>query len=189
MYWLLADERTDDHELSLNGIPPTVEQMDIRFDLGEFLDTEVPVIEVAYQLRDGQYMADSIEVTPRLGLLINEKVRSIFKKVAVDNVQYFPAKLVEEETGNVTEEYCFANIVGKYSAVDFSKSELEFFDDGDIRFIDKLVLEIDENQDLGHIFRLAEFSSLIIVSDPLKKAIEESGVTGMAVYKPEEYEL
>jgi hypothetical protein len=189
MYWLLADERTNDYELSLEGIPPVMEKLGVRFDSGEFLNAEVPVIPVTYRLRDGEYMADSIEVAPRLGLLINGEVKSIFDKVGVDNVQYFPARLVEEKTGSVNKEYCFANIVGKYSAVDFSKSDLELYDDGDIRFIDKLVLDIDENQDLGHLFRLAEFPYLIIVSDALKEAIEKKGVTGMAVYNPEDYEL
>ncbi|MFQ5559441.1 MAG: hypothetical protein ACE5FU_02495, partial [Nitrospinota bacterium] len=75
------------------------------------------------------------------------------------------------------------------ACVDQSQSELVLFDDGEIEIIDKLVLDLSEFNDYGHIFRLAEFPSLLVISQELKTKIEEIGLTGFKVYNPEEFSL
>jgi hypothetical protein len=73
--------------------------------------------------------------------------------------------------------------------VDFESSELELSDDGDIQFIDQLSLNLSEDEDYGHIFRLAEFLPITVISDELKQALEASKTIGYRIYAPEDFDL
>jgi hypothetical protein len=41
----------------------------------------------------------------------------------------------------------------------------------------------------GHIFRCSEFTPILIISDELKQRLESARVTGIKIYKPEEFSL
>ena len=134
-------------------------------------------------------MVDNIPAYGCSGLLINKKVKSVFDGLPVDNIQYFDARLIDQATQKVLVPYWIANIIGKVACVDRAGSSLVCFDDGQIQFIDKLVLLPMTDGQHGHIFRLAEFLPAIVISDALKEALTDSGVTGFTYYKPEEFSL
>jgi hypothetical protein len=73
--------------------------------------------------------------------------------------------------------------------VDHSQSDLDYYDDGKIRFIDKLALTPMPGSKHARIFRLAEFLPVMIVSDVLKNALTEQKITGFTFYKPEDFSL
>ncbi len=189
MYWVLANERSDEFELSIDSVPPYLEDNDIHFDQGDLIKNECPIIDYPYTKHPKDRMTDNIVAATQAGLLVNEKLRGLFSSLNITNIQFFAARLLESSSGAVEEAYCFANIVGKYSCVDQDESELEYYDDGSIEFIDKLVLNLSEDIDYGHIFRLAEFLPVVVISDALKQALEENDITGVKIYKPEEFEL
>lgn len=189
MYWIMMSERSDEYELSLDGLPVVIENMDLNFDYGNFITEKLPMIDIHYVQHPEERKTDNLVAPTRLGLLINEKVKSIFDSLNIRNIQYFAAQLFDSNSNDVDKGYCIANIVGKYSCVNIDESELEFFDDGDIEFIDKLVLNIDEGSDCGHIFRMAEFPAILVISDELKNKVDEIGVSGLKIYKPEEFSL
>jgi len=189
MHWIMMNERTDEYEISIDNLPPLIKNLDLNFDYGDLIPVNLPVIDVPYDLQLDERMTDVIVVATRVGLLVNAKVKSIFDALKVTNIQYFPTRLIKSDTNEIDQGYCIANIVGKNKCVDFEKSELELFDDGDIEFIDKLVLNIDEQGDYEHIFRLAEFPALLVISDMLKNEIEAARVTGLKIYKPEEFSI
>lgn len=189
MYWILMSERSDENELSLDGLPSIFDALDINLDYGNLINTPIPVIDIHYSNTDNFAMTDNIVASPRMGLLINAKVKNIFDALNIDNVQYFKSRLIDDNTKVINSDYCLANIIGKIACVDKAKSELELFPDGDIRFIDKLVLNLDKNNDYGHIFRLAEYSTLLVISNALKVELENNNVTGFKFYTPEEFSL
>lgn len=182
-------ERSDEYELSIDGLPPMVEALDLNFDYGNFIPTKLPLIDVPYSQHSDERKTDNIVSPTRLGLLINDKIKAIFDDLNIENIQYFKARLIESASGDIDESYLVANVVGKYACVDHAKSELEYFSDGDIQFIDKLVLDLDPSIDYGHIFRLSEFPPVLVISEPLKLKLESSGVTGLKIYQPEQFSL
>ena len=189
MYWILMSERSDENELSLDVLPPVFDSLDISFDHGNLISTPIPLIDIPFSNADNSIMTDNFVASPRMGLLINAKVKNIFDALNIDNVQYFKSRLIDENTNAINDDYCLINIIGKISCVDKAQSELELFPDGDIRFIDKLVLNLNDNTDYGHIFRLAEYSPLLIINNELKTALETKNVTGFKIYKPEDFSL
>lgn len=182
-------ERSDENELSLDLLPPIFDSLDISFDYGNVVSAPIPLIDIHFSNIEKFAITDNLVAPPRIGLLINAKVKSIFDALNIDNVQYFKSRLIDDNKNTISDDYCLANIIGKVSCVDRSKSELELFSDGDIRFIDKLVLNLNDNTDYGHIFRLAEYSTLLVISDVLKAAFDTHHVTGFQIYKPEDFSL
>lgn len=189
MYWILMSERSDEYELSIDVLPPMVDALDLNFDYGNYIQDNVPVIEVPYSQHPDERKTDNIVSPTRLGLLINSKVKAVFDDLHVENIQYFRAKLIEDNSVEIDDSYFIANIIGKYACVDDAGSELEYFDDGDIQFIDKLALDLAPQTDYGHIFRLGEFPPILVISDLLKQRLEASGVTGIKIYRPEDFSL
>lgn len=189
MYWILASERADENELSIDGVPSFFDQLNIDFSLGKSISKSFPIIELSYTNADGFIKTDNIAVSPRLGLLISDRVKTIFKRLGIENVQLFKSKLIDLNTNDVDESYDFVNIVGILSCIDQNKSELEFYNDGQIEFIDSLVLNIAENEVRSHIFRIAEYPSLIVISDELKEQLEKFCITGVKIYAPEDFSL
>lgn len=189
MYWILMSERSDEYELSIDELPPTLETLGLRFDHGNHMPVTLPKIDIPYIQQPDEHKTDNIVAPTRLGLLINAKIKAIFDSLGINNIQYYDARLVESTSGATDESYMLANVVGKYACVDEAASKLEYFDDGEIEFIDELALELDEGADYGHIFRLAEFPPILIISNALKVQLEKNHITGFKVYKPEEFSL
>ncbi len=189
MYWILASERTDEYELSLDRLPPLLVKLGIGLADGALVTQSITTIDVPYEQHSEEYKTDNIVCSPGHGWLINKKFKDVLDSVGLTNIQYFGAKMINTESGEISEEYCIANIIGAYSCVDTGSSELEYFDSGRISFIDKLVLNLTDGTDYGHIFRIGEYLSLVVISDQLKQAIEAAGITGVKIYKPEEFSI
>lgn len=187
MYWILMSERSDEYEVSIDVLPPDVEKHDLHFDYGNIVTSAPAAIDVPFPLHPEERMTDNVVSPTRLGLLINSKVKSVFDSFNIKNIQYFKAHLIEKNGQNIAQDYCVANVVGKFSCVDHGSSTLEYHDDGDIFLIDKLVLELKDGVDYGHIFRLAEFPPILVISEPLKAALEESGITGFKYYPSDNF--
>lgn len=188
MYWILMSERSDEYEASIDDLPVRVSELELSFDSGSAMAESPPVIEVPLERHADESLTDNLVVPTRLGLLINGKVKAVFDKLGIGNIQYFRARLVGPG-GHADSSYWIANVIGARACVDTARSELTFFRDGGIEFIDKLALDLQPNVDHGHIFRLAEFPALLIISDALKGELESAGVTGFRIYRPEEFTL
>jgi hypothetical protein len=189
MYWVMMSERSNEYELSIDGTPPLIEQHDWRFDCGVKQPAPLPVIDVPFEIQPDERMVDNIPAYGCRGLLINDRVKAVFDGLKIDNIQYYSARLVNQDTGQILSPYWIANILGKIACVDHSQSDLDYYDDGKIRFIDKLALTPMPGSKHARIFRLAEFLPVMIVSDMLKNALTEHKITGFTFYKPEDFSL
>jgi hypothetical protein len=189
MYWIMLSERSDEYELSIDATPEIIEQQNLRFDCGDLLAKLPSLIDVPFDMQPDETMVDNIPAYGCRGLLINKKVKSVFEGLNIDNIQYVKARLINLRTNEILEPYWIANIVGKIACVDQEKSELEYYEDGQIKFIDKLVFKPMKDLQYGHIFRYAEFLPVIVVSDELKNALQGHDVSGFAFYRPEEFSL
>lgn len=189
MYWVMMSERSSEHELSLDGTPPLIERHDWRFDLGLEQPASLPVIDVPVSIRPDEHLTDNIPAYGCRGLLINGRVRAVFEGLRLGNVQYYHARLVDRETGQVLAPFWIANIVGRSACVDHDLSDMDYYPDGDIRFIDRLALTPMADEEGPRIFRMAEFLPAMIANDAVKDAIVEQRITGFSFYRPEDFSL
>ena len=188
MYWVMANERSDENELSIDGIPPMIEKNDWNFDSGEIIHIPLPVIEIPYTIEACERKTDNLIAHGCRGLLVHKKIRAALDNIETSNVDYYKTKLINRNNGNVDNEYYIANVIGLIDCIDHEKSKLVIDeDDGDIEFIDKMVLKDPGNEGYPDIFRISEFLPIIIVSDSVKMALKS--FSGFIFYKPEDYSL
>ena len=189
MYWVWANERKDEYELRIDGVPPSIEEHNWNFDLGQYVVDTIPLIDVPYTMEPDERLTDNLVAPGCRGLLVNKKVKSIFHQGGVDNMQYFPARLIDTGSREINQDYVIANIIGKVDCLDYARSELELDEEGQIQYIDSLSIKDANNKDYGNIFRLSAFLPVIIVSTHIKEAMEQNGITGITFYRPEEFSL
>jgi len=109
--------------------------------------------------------------------LISPTARAIFEKLNIDNLQYFD--VVVKSSNLEVKDYKIVNITDKIDCVDFDASDLELYRNGNIDSITTLVLNENKIPKDKQIFLLGRRATgVIIVHESLKKAIEESKLTG-----------
>jgi hypothetical protein len=119
------------------------------------------------------------------GYLFSQRFIDVLKKLNVDNIQYFDAKVTYEPSG-LQLPYKAANIIGIVSGLDLDNSEVELDDD---IVIDIESMCFDESKMEGYkIFRLNESIMHVVVHRSIKEAIEEAGLTGFMFVTDDEYE-
>lgn len=107
----------------------------------------------------------------------SDKVENLFKSLKIDNVQFFDVTI--KSSGGEVKEYKIFNITDKFDCTDLNLSELELFDSGNMRSIEKLVIDPDKIPIARKIFLLGRNTDqVIIIHDDLKHAIEKEGLTG-----------
>lgn len=121
--------------------------------------------------------------------IMHNQLTKVLSSAGVNNLELFPARLINPNTGAIHEGFQAFNIIGLIAAADLDSSSLMNPEaEPTILDTDFESLVIDEDKTLGfHLFRLAESCNAICVSEQVKKAIEVSGIPGMIFYGPGEW--
>lgn len=99
---------------------------------------------------------------------------SVLSSAGVDNIDIYPARIDDPETGATFTEYVLINIIGSLSVADLSASEVSELGPG-MRMIDKIVLKDRAPREV-QMFRLAEDPLKIIVSDAVATAVRSASL-------------
>ncbi|MCW8932056.1 MAG: hypothetical protein OQL19_17710 [Gammaproteobacteria bacterium] len=188
MYWILSNELVDeDNDADLSGAFNTNLSNDIYFDEGEEV---LSIFRTEYILEHANNignMTDHLSIDEVPGLVFSGKLQKLLSDLNVANIQYIDLEIIDTNSGITYDNYKIANVIGLEDCVDEDSSDLTFFDDGEIKFIKKLVLNEEKISPESKIFRLLRDKSLPLVHHEIKEAIENSGITGCVFYKPEDY--
>lgn len=187
MYWIMLSERDNEYQYSHDETPPQIEQYGWEFDNGQLVTNPIPLIQVSITPHSEEVLTDNIPAYGCAGLLVNQRVKAVFDGLGLQNMQYFPVKLIINGQAADHLTYWIANIIGSVGCIDKDASNLTLDPEGDIEFIESLTLKTDNNY--GHIFRLAEYLPVMAISSALKEALEGAKITGLMFYKPEEFSL
>ena len=145
---------------------------------------EVPLV---YTL-DPDYPGAMIPMYDIAEPLIRDDLLEALGAAGVDNLQTFPALILDPVTGERHANYKAVNIIGVISAADMAHSVPMNVSSStmiDVGF-DSLVL--DEAKPGGALmFRLAESVNAIIVHERVKGTIEDRGIPGMTFYDSGEW--
>lgn len=109
--------------------------------------------------------------------VVTQKVIDTFKSAGVDNFQAFPVEVrFEDET---VSGYSLLNVIGRVKCFDMEKTDCSKFGPSIAR-INSLKL-VDEPAYGGYMFRAHEYQEIIFITEQVKAAIEESGITGYEI--------
>ncbi len=191
MYWILAKELVDeDRDAYLSGsvdFPSLGGEVSFRRGIS-YKNHKIPLITLT--LNEGsrtQNMTDNLSISELYGLVFSSKLRDLVHILSVQNLEYYDLKIVNNKTGETHIDYKITNIIGCVDCVDLEKSELKFFDNGDIKRIRKLVLDKSKIPPDMKIFRLSNRKILTVVHESIKNVMLSAGITGCVFYKPEDY--
>ncbi len=113
-------------------------------------------------------------------LMFTDKAVEVFKKLEIMNMQYFP--IIIKKVGKKEHSYSLnvINVLDSVEALDWEKSDYVSWEDDPkyIKFIRKVVLNKNASKSNLDIFRLQESKNYIIISERIRKAIENEGLTG-----------
>ena len=157
---------------------------------GHKLKITVPT-PLEYTLRSKKGVGYNIKMlygNKAIPVMHNSLVEAL-QSAGVNNLELFPARITNPNTGEVHEDYQAFNVVGLVSAADLENSTLmNEADTPTLLDTDFDSLVIDESKTMGfRLFRLAENCSAIVVDEKVKAAIEERGIPGIVFYGPGEW--
>ncbi|ELR71514.1 hypothetical protein C900_02577 [Fulvivirga imtechensis AK7] len=69
----MLSERSDEYEVSIDHVPPVIDENDWRFDEGEKVSIDLPVIPIPFRMNPDEILTDNIVAFGVRGLLVNEK--------------------------------------------------------------------------------------------------------------------
>ena len=119
--------------------------------------------------------------------IVSERLKKLFDSLGIENIDYYPAQIIEHGSTERKDGYYAANIIGLVKSMDRDASEFEEDEDGLIDDIDLLV--VDAKTALEYpIFRMAEMPSVILIHGRYKKPIEEAHITGLQLVPTEDWD-
>lgn len=190
MYWILANELVDeDNDAFLRGETDFELGGEVSFEEG-VSHSSIKIPKITFSVNNkSQFgnMTDRLVITAAYGLVFSTRLEKLLNGKGVDNIEYYDFEIVNPKSGQKYSDYKIANVVGLVDCVDEGKSDLKYFDDGEIKRINKLVLDESKIPQELRIFRLAKRPILTVVHQSIKEVIVEAGITGCVFYKPEEY--
>jgi hypothetical protein len=116
--------------------------------------------------------------------IIRDDLLGVLQLAGVDNLETFPALVLDPETGEVHSGFKAFNVVGAFSLADLGRSTRMGDSRGQATDVDFDRLVLDETKRPGlRLFRLAEKLSAIIVDEAVKDAVARSGIGGIVFYE------
>jgi hypothetical protein len=200
MYFVWESRRADPKEALITAFAPTASLYGIGFIRGRRFSTQPQELTIelyAYSL--GKFTYDLLIVKRRC-LVHSAKLIAVLKEAGVDNIDYYPCRLKNTVTGreirtfrageNEQPQYYYqaANILDLIHCLDTDESGLEYDDEepNELWYIHNMKLLEDRIQDV-RMFRLGEDSSIVIVDERVKDAVEKSGATGVCFIPADGY--
>lgn len=110
--------------------------------------------------------------------LMSRELVDALRESGVDNIEVFPAVLVDSSTAEERDDYCVVNVVGKVAAADMKRSDGISL--GDKQVFTKLTVDAKKAKDLL-MFRLAESLVDVIVHEKVAKAIAARQLRAVAL--------
>lgn len=188
-YWIFT--ANSGQEGAILSMLPRGGPKDYRYSKGQVLQEEYKTIDNPAMVFDSEYpdntllldVLDCISSIP----IVSKKVRTIFKEIASDKVEFLPVTLKDHRREVVTENYFILNPIGGIDIIDMDKSDyiMGSIIKTQINRIEKLVLNTDTVPKDAHIFRASKNLKLFFISDEARKVLEENKVTGYELFEAE----
>ena len=151
----------------------------VSFIAGRRFVKPLPELEIQFEAQGSYVITDDLIIRRRRCLVHSERLITVLSRAGVDNIDYYPCRLVNTIDGSVYRTHQAANLLDVIFCIDPEQSELEIDDEepNEIWYIHRLKLLEDRLGD-SPMFRLGERRSTVLVHDSVKRAIEREGITG-----------
>jgi hypothetical protein len=157
---------------------------DIFMNIGRPVNTEIPML--CFNCPK-ELINDSIY--SNMGwVLLSNRVAGLIKSIEDVIAEFYPATIIEKESGNIYSGFLVVNFITYLSCINFDKSDVTShpLDHNFISSIQKIVLKPEKIGNIK-IFRLSESPTILVAHESIKIKIEEIGVKGISWVCVENY--
>jgi hypothetical protein len=114
-------------------------------------------------------------------LVFSPRLRAALAAAGVTNVEYYPARISNRQTGEVLTDFLIANIVGLAFCMDWERSIYvpEEGLPGYVEEVSRLVLDSGKVPEHLLMFRLGELSTKLLCHRRVSEALTEQGIVGV----------
>lgn len=184
-FYIMKQDTLIDGSRSLDGVPDNIEVTD--WVAGKVMQSPGENLVLDLSLESGDYRGHIID-----GFLTvyHDELKEALESKGVDNVQYFPVRLRDQNTDETEGGYWLVNIVGLLDCIDLNKSKIKRHEsDIDEDDFEICSLAIDKKKTNGaKIFRLYNDPTLVIINQELKDYFDETDMlVGVELLKTEDY--
>lgn len=171
-----------DGSRSLDGVPDDMDPLE--WMQGKYMPPPKEDLVLNLSLESGDYRGD---ILGSFLTLYSDELKDALESQGIDNVLYFPVRLMDQKTEKTEGGYWLVNIIGLYDCVDMEKSKVKYWPSGVNFHFESMV--IDENKTNGaKIFRLKDKPTAVVINEDLKKFFDETDVlVGVELIKAEDY--
>jgi hypothetical protein len=154
---------------------------------GERFTVSVPNPISVEAIPEGEYTGPPVEMHDGNLLLMSNRLVGALREAGVDNLDCYPAVIVNVETKK-KHQYQAVNIIGLVAAADLGKSEWSSYD-GDASYDASFEgLSVREEAARGALmFRLAENTGIILVHEKVKDHLLAKGLDTLTFNDPEDW--
>lgn len=183
-FYIMKQDTLIEGACSLDGVPDSIDPSE--WIQGKRMPDPAPgkklILELS--LESGDYRGDIIG---GFLTLYSDDLKEALDDLGVDNIDYYPVGLHDQNTDELEGGYSIANIIGLLDCVDRQKSKIKMWPSG--RGFDFESIIIDETRTNGQkIFRLKDDPTKVIINEELKQYFDETDMlVGVELIKTEDY--
>ena len=150
---------------------------------GAKLNPEPSKIDITLADSSGDFFPDMFS-TPIT--VVSDKLKKAFDDCGVKNIDFYPVRLLDMKNQKPYTGYWFANILGRFSCLDESKSDVRRNALGNLKFKS---FQIDDSKIMGaDVFRLDERGRMIIISEKVYAALAELNLKGVMIKNTRDFD-
>jgi hypothetical protein len=175
-YYVWETRRRSDEAL-IQTFPATQKDYGVNFFVARRFLTDLPELEVLVEI-PGR-LTDDLVVAKQRCIAHSQRLREVLRRAGVQNIDYYPLRVVDPASGVVYRSHQAANILDTIHCLDLENSALEINDEDPthIWYIDYLVLMGERLGDVP-LFRLGDRPWTVIVRRDVKEAVEAAAISG-----------
>ncbi len=173
-YYIAQKIVTLENNVSLGEIDSDIELEPVDLLSGAKLAKPPSYINITLSKNSGDFYPDIIS---SLITLYSNKVKQCLDNCGIDNVDFYPVKIIDPKSNTVNSDYWFANICDRISCIDVENSDMELDPLGGLDFES---FSVDETKVNGaRIFRLHELGRLVIVNEDIYNELAKADLQGI----------
>ncbi len=182
-YYVMESENNDDYPMF------SWDQASGDFGLGKPVEWKDPLKLKLSDPAPGFRLVDFHEAPAPV---VSRRIVDSLLPLDLYGVQFVPAKVRNPEDKSFEpRDYWLIHVWNRIACLDREESDLELYDDGTIFGIEEFVLDEEKLEEVEPgkrmIFELGEKTSVLLVHETVKKAIESAEPKGIHFYKASEW--
>lgn len=180
-FYIFRQDKLIEGSAAIDGVPDSI---DVEEWISGKAMPDPGELNLELSLESGDYRGDIMDT---FLTLYHKALKEIFDKLGVDNIQYFPVTVHDQNTNKMERGYYLVNIIGLLDCVDTDRSRIRLWRTGQGFDFESMV--IDESKTYGlKIFRLKDDPTKVIINEELKQYFDDNDIlVGVEIIPTEEY--